>query len=193
MLLQLPLWNQTGSTCYKFGNPDTSNQTPDGTGWKVVYADGSEYEGSWKNGKADGSGTYKGLELEYLGDWKDNKPHGHGLMYYKKYGEYNGWFKNGGRDGYGDMTWSTGVWHYSGNWENDKVQGKGTFKCDNGSIYYGKNWSGSKINGRGTLRYSNGDRYEGDFVNGKRDGNGIYYPQKGKPYGKKWKKGKMVE
>ncbi len=39
-----------------------------------------------------------------------------------------------------------------------------------------------KINGKGTLYYADGDKYTGDFVNDKKEGEGIYIWGNGNRY-----------
>lgn len=45
----------------------------------MVYLDGSKYEGKWSNGKADGQGTFTGVNGEkYTGNWVADKKSGKG-------------------------------------------------------------------------------------------------------------------
>ena len=50
----------------------------DGRGYQI-WADGSLYEGYWKNDKANGRGRLIHADGDvYEGDWKDDKAHGYG-------------------------------------------------------------------------------------------------------------------
>lgn len=47
---------------------------------KQVWADGSMYEGYWKNSKANGKGRLIHADGDtYEGEWKDDKAHGYGV------------------------------------------------------------------------------------------------------------------
>ena len=45
----------------------------------MIYDDGSEYEGEWVNGKADGFGIFRHSDRSiYEGFWKENHQNGQG-------------------------------------------------------------------------------------------------------------------
>jgi hypothetical protein len=60
-----------------------------------IYADGSRYEGEWKNMKKHGKGMYQYANGDkYIGDWIDDRRTGQGVFtwingnrYEKKYSE----------------------------------------------------------------------------------------------------------
>ena len=56
----------------------------DGKGVQI-WPDGSRYEGSWKDDKANGYGRYIQLSTEiiYQGYWKEDKKHGKGVELHK--------------------------------------------------------------------------------------------------------------
>lgn len=60
-------------------------------------------------------------------------------------GYYNGFWKNGQKNGYGTYNWNSGDYYY-GNWVNDKMEGLGFSKATNGSTYTGL-YSNSKYHG----------------------------------------------
>jgi len=62
----------------------------------MLYYDGSNYMGTWKNGQPDGKGivTLPNGTLLYSGELKNGKPHGQGTMIIN-YTKYTGLFKNG--------------------------------------------------------------------------------------------------
>ena len=50
------------------------------------YTDSSKYEGEWKDDKKDGQGIfYFPNGDKYVGDWKDNHKYGHGIIYRAPY------------------------------------------------------------------------------------------------------------
>ncbi len=59
---------------------------------RYSYADGSVYEGEFRQGVPDGEGTcYYANGDKYVGGWKDHAPHGEGVMYFangKVHGAY---------------------------------------------------------------------------------------------------------
>jgi len=63
--------------------------------------------------------------------------------------------------------------------EGNCTNGKGTRGCIEGNC----------TNGKGIYSYKDGDKYEGQWVNGKRDGEGIYTWETGKYYKGKFKNG----
>lgn len=144
--------------------------------------DGSEYTGSFKNGKKEGKGkSVSANGYTYDGDWKDNKKEGWG-----KYSFKNTAFSFLYRD-----------WTYEGQWKNDSMNGKGKFFFYDSSYYtgsvaanarsgYGKyvfkdsttlegEWKNNNMNGKGIKLLPNGDKLTGNFVNGKLEGEVIVY------------------
>jgi len=60
------------------------------------YADGSVYEGEWKDGKRHGTGTCQYVDGNvYEGEWKDGKPHGRGRLRYADRTVYEGVWADG--------------------------------------------------------------------------------------------------
>ena len=65
---------------FKKTNSDGSVYTGDFVGQnmhgygEMIYKDGSEYQGTWKDNKRDGQGTYKDFPLgyQYYGSWKED-------------------------------------------------------------------------------------------------------------------------
>jgi hypothetical protein len=61
---------------------------PHGFG-KMIYKDGSWYEGQWESGQRQGSGVFQfpasnDTYKSYQGDWKQDKMHGSGTLYWKE-------------------------------------------------------------------------------------------------------------
>lgn len=64
------------------GEWDLQRNMRDGQG-KQVWADGSLYEGYWRNDKANGRGRLIHADGDvYEGEWKDDKAHGFGRYYH---------------------------------------------------------------------------------------------------------------
>ena len=80
-----------------------------------TWADGSKYEGYWKNDKANGKGrlihadgdVYEGilntnhLFIHSIGEWLDDKAHGYGIYTHMDGAKYEGQWKEDKQDGYG--------------------------------------------------------------------------------------------
>jgi len=157
---------------------------------KVTYSNGDVYEGSFKNNKRHGQGTYiykDGGKLSgsfyedlpsfgtetYVGKWKGDKytgsfskwkKHGQGTYSFSNGDVYEGSFKNNKRHGQGTYSWKDGR-KYIGQWKNDKQNGQGTFFWSGGK-YVGQ-WKDAKRNGQGTNTYKNGKTDKGIWKNNK--------------------------
>ena len=73
----------------------------------MTYADGSVYEGSYKNNKRDGFGKFTDPAdgTVYEGQWENGKRHGKGTQSNAKGEIYQGDFESGKRHGEGTMKW----------------------------------------------------------------------------------------
>ena len=127
-----------------------------------AYADGSKYEGQFKNGMLDGWGTwYFASGDKYIGSFKENYLNGKGTLY----------------EADGKQT--------AGEWDNGEYMGeKGLDGGKEGCI------KGDCINGKGTYVYKDGAaRYVGDFVDGMANGAGICFYANGERYDGEWREG----
>lgn len=101
-------------------------------------------------------------------------------------GKYYGEMKNNERHGQGVMKYTDG-YEYIGRWENDRKNGFGIMNFGETShysiddafitepkIYIGE-FKEDGITGKGKLKYTNGFTYIGNFVNGRKNGYGLYY------------------
>jgi len=93
-----------------------------------VWADGRHYQGSWKQSKLHGQGTYR---------WPDGRM-------------YEGNYEDDQKSGYGVYTWPDGK-KYAGNWVNGKQHGEGFFTNSKGKTKKGvwqdgqrKEWLGEE-------------------------------------------------
>ena len=151
----------------------------------MTYADGSFYEGEWKDRLRHGKGTYKyggtyndGENRDvYKGEWKDNSRHGKGKLIYKDGSFYEGTWEDGmPRHGKGTYKYG-GTYNYGenrdvyeGEFRDGKFHGQGKLIYKDGSVYEGTWENGMPRNGKGTYKETFGRVYEGAFVDGKRHG-----------------------
>ena len=107
------------------------------------YADGSEYQGEWQDGKRHGTGTYiSPTGTKYEGEWENDEASGHGVCHYADGMKYDGEFESGERHGKGILISP----------EGDRYEGQ--FKYD-------------LVNGEGIYIWGDGVRSEGEFREGK--------------------------
>ena len=78
-------------------------------------------------------------------------------------GTYDGDWKAGKREGYGEMTWGDGS-IFKGTWKND-LRAEGEMRMASGTIYIGK-FQNEKLNDKARLLLSNGLIFDGAFDNG---------------------------
>ena len=113
------------------------------------YDDGSIYEGTFKDGRQDGTGTYKLANgYEYTGEWVAGEIKGAGTARFPNGSVYVGLFVAG------------------------KPQGKGKITFADGGTYDG-DWADGKMTGIGVAHYANGAVYTGAFIDGVHDGKGV--------------------
>ncbi|XP_055275364.1 MORN repeat-containing protein 1 isoform X5 [Moschus berezovskii] len=122
-------------------------------GWgKLLFKDGSYYEGDFVDGEITGEGcrhwalTGHGCLVDadgqvYWGSFHDNKRHGRGRMI----------FRNGDE--------------YEGNWVRDQRQGHGMLRLVDGSTYEGQ-WHSGVFSGQGSMAHCSGVIYRGIWING---------------------------
>ncbi len=127
---------------------------------KVVYDDGSSYDGEWKNGLYDGQGVYIWPDgQKYDGEWKNGIrikgtytwPEKRNGYIYKYVGEFN---KDGNFDGEGTAYYIGGEVE-SGKWKNGSfVGGKNKNKEKSVSSDQQKQVSSESVNTKGFLKYN---------------------------------------
>lgn len=103
--------------------------------------------------------------------------------------KYEGKFKNGERNGYGNMTYDSGN-KYAGEWKNNLFNGQGVYTMTNGDRYDGE-LKNDKFSGRGVYTWTNGSRYEGEWMDCKRNGRGVCFYSNGSKYVGEWKDDKQ--
>jgi len=89
------------------------------------YDDGGIYEGTFKDGLQDGTGTYKLPNgYEYTGQWEAGEIKGDGVARFPNGSVYEGTFARGKPDGFGKITFADGG-TYEGEWEGGAIMGQG--------------------------------------------------------------------
>ncbi|XP_060055875.1 MORN repeat-containing protein 1 isoform X2 [Erinaceus europaeus] len=130
----------------------------DGHG-KLLFKDGSYYEGEFVHGEITGEGCryWASSGNTYSGHFVLGEPQGHGMMKYKAGGYYEGELSHGMREGLGCLV------------DQDGQTYKGWFH-------------NHRRHGRGQMTFQNGDKYEGDWVRDQRQGHGVLHQVDGSTY-----------
>ncbi len=90
---------------------------------KASFADGSRYDGPYKNGKKNGYGKYYLSNGDiYFGQLVNDAGEGFGIHYMKNGDKYIGEFKENNYHGRGIYTFSNGQSKKEGIWENDNFK-----------------------------------------------------------------------
>jgi hypothetical protein len=147
------------------------SDTKDGRGIQI-WPDGSQYEGYWKNNKANGRGRLiHGDGDVYEGEWVDDKAHGYGEYQHLDGGKYSGQWIEDKQSGKGKETWPDGA-VYEGDYQDGKKHGSGVFRWVDGSIYNGL-FKRNNIEGQGSYTWSDRRNYTGAWKANKMHGSGV--------------------
>ncbi|XP_032118067.1 MORN repeat-containing protein 1 isoform X4 [Sapajus apella] len=160
----------------------------DGHG-KLLFKDGSYYEGAFVDGEITGEGRrhWAWSGDTFSGQFVLGEPQGRGVMEYKAGGCYEGEVSHGAREGHGflvdqDGQVYQGSFHgnkrhgpgqmlfkngdkYDGDWVRDQRQGHGVLRCADGSTYEGQ-WHSDVFSGLGSMAHCSGLTYSGLWING---------------------------
>ncbi|XP_053137478.1 MORN repeat-containing protein 1 isoform X2 [Hemicordylus capensis] len=147
----------------------------DGYGVYVYPNSFFRYEGEWKQGKKHGHGKLLFKDGSYYeGEFTDGEIVGNGLRYWASTGHglltdkdgqtYQGSYHKNKRHGGGKMVFKNGD-EYEGDWILDQRQGHGVLRCADGTIYEGQ-WRNDKFNGQGSIIHCSGATYAGRWLNG---------------------------
>ena len=117
----------------------------------VMYSDGSNYTGNFRDNMRNGYGIYIYIKGPY-----------HDGIY-----KYEGEFENDLYHGKGTFTSLDGNSCYTGDYVKGTREGKGVWVLSEGR--YEGEWKGGLFHGTGTFYYPNGDIYEGLWVEGKKN------------------------
>lgn len=117
-----------------------------------MNADGSQYEGEFRNGKYHGSGILKRSNgSSYDGTWKDGVKHGQGVYSFANGNRYQGEFREGKFHGTGAFWYAQGGLHV-GSFQHGIPNGKGIAKyLNNKDLTYIGQWKDGKEHGFGTM------------------------------------------
>jgi hypothetical protein len=144
------------------------------------YANRDTYNGSIRNEKRHGEGTYTWASSGnvYTGAFVDNARTGEGTYTWASSGDvYTGVFVDGARTGEGTYTWASGD-VYTGAFVDGARTGEGTYTFGGNSSWSGDVYTGAFVDGNhhgiGTYTWASGDVYTGAFVDGSRTGEGTF-------------------
>lgn len=137
-------------------------QTGDGV---FGYANGSKYEGKFRDGKPHGSGTFTDINGEvYVGLFRNGLRSGQGTLYLADGSKMIGQWKEGGYVGKPQEEY--------GCLQGDCANGRGTYVSKSeGSRYVGA-FQSNRPHGQGVMEYANGEHYSGEWQNGQFGGKG---------------------
>ena len=181
---------------------------------KLIFIDGSYYEGNFKDDLFNGKGIFVKNDSIYKGDFLNGKKHGKGkIEIIKKLNNsnnntfnktnsnininfninnnnpiFNNNNLNNNNINNNDNIIEKKI--YEGDWNNDEITGEGIEKIqnENGITIYNGNFIKGKKNGKGKLTLPNGFEYYGDFNDDLLEGNGIFKWNEDKYYNGQWKK-----
>ncbi|XP_077835933.1 MORN repeat-containing protein 1 isoform X4 [Macaca mulatta] len=128
---------------------------------KLLFKDGSYYEGAFVDGEITGEGRrhWAWSGDTFSGQFVLGEPQGHGVMEYKAGGCYEGEVSHGMREGRGFLVDRDGQ-VYQGSFHDNKRHGPGQMLFKNGDKYDG-DWVRDQRQGHGVLRRTDGSTYEG--------------------------------
>lgn len=116
---------------------------------------------------------------------------GEGTKEYQDGSVYSGQWKDGKREGYGEMLWPSGF-SYRGQWKNNKRHGAGITQWHSGDTHEGF-WDQNRIHGPGRYTWKDGTVFEGHWLNGKRSGPGKLTWTSGKTQEAYWQEDQRVK
>ena len=158
-----------------------------------------DYEGTFKNGKPHGQGTYIYSDgAQYSGESRKGELHGQGTFTWPDGSKYVGEWKDGEEHGQGTYT-QVGDHKYVGKWKDGKQHGQGTKTYNDGTIEEGEYDNNRFV--KGTRLFSDGNKYVGEFRYNKYDeslesiveGVGNFYRTDGTMMGGLWKNNEPVD
>ena len=111
----------------------------------------------------------------YFGEVNNNNiPHGKGKCTFEDGFVYEGYWKNGKREGKGKFTYPNNKDYAEGMWKNDLMNGLGVMDID--GEYYEGEFKNHMRHGKGTYLWKhNKNTHEGMFKNNLRNGFGRYF------------------
>jgi hypothetical protein len=150
------------------------------------------YIGDITNGKRNGKGKYIWADgTIYDGNWKDDIMSGLGTMTDKKGDKYTGGWFNNKRNGQGTLILANGT-KLIGIWKDNLLNGQGQLIKPNGDNYKGW-WKDGNANGNGVFTWANGYKYEGEWKDGNPSGKGTLITKTNKKHTGIWKNGELAQ
>ncbi|XP_014593186.1 MORN repeat-containing protein 1 isoform X2 [Equus caballus] len=158
----------------------------DGYGVYIYPNSFFRYEGEWKGGKKHGHGKLVFKDGSYYeGQFVDGEIMGEGCRLWASSGNtYSGQFVLGEPQGRGIMTYKAGG-RYEGELSHGMREGHGCLVDQDGQVYRGA-FHSNKRHGRGQMVFLNGDKYDGDWVRDQRQGHGVLCQADGSTYEGQW-------
>jgi hypothetical protein len=152
---------------------------------RIFLQSGQVCEGIWSAGQLDKGNIFYSKEKVYTGNIKNLQPHGEGFEKSQDY-DYEGSFENGLKHGNGKVLWNDDN-QYEGQFFKGKIEGIGKHSWDD-RVYQGQ-WKANKMHGFGKISWNDGRTYEGHVFNGAQEGFGIMIDNHRK-YSGYWKDGR---
>ena len=110
------------------------------------WADGTRYEGAWRDGQPSGKGTTTWADgSTYEGEHAAGRPHGQGRCSFAAGGTYVGRFSEGQRHGRGVLTYANQE-RWEGDWSNGRRHGRGANVAADGTRDEGEWQLGERVN-----------------------------------------------
>ncbi|XP_047580280.1 MORN repeat-containing protein 1 isoform X5 [Lutra lutra] len=158
----------------------------DGRGVYVYPNPFFRYDGEWRGGRTHGQGKLLFKDGSYYeGEFVDGEITGEGCRFWASSGDtYSGQFVLGEPQGYGLMKYKAGG-HYEGELSHGLREGHGHLVDRDGQAYWGS-FHNNKRHGQGHMVFRNGDKYEGDWVRDQRQGHGVLFRADGSTYEGQW-------
>lgn len=119
-------------------------------GWALL-SNGDQYEGEYKNGLRDGTGTYFFKNgHRYIGNWKTGLKHGKGKFHYPDGSSYEGEWCKDLKQGFGIYTYLN-LDRYEGNWFQGKRHGTGHYIYHEDDTNFYGTWENGILQGPAEL------------------------------------------
>lgn len=167
-----------------------------------IWADGSRYEGQWKNGVFHGEGTsydpygrilLSGVWTEgiYIGKCvKGDCIDGTGTIVYRDNTHYEGELTHGFPEGQGKAQTADSSL-YKGTFKNGLPNGEGVLEWGSSGEEYNGFFGLGKMQGKGLYQFADDGKYDGQFRRGSRFGKGIMMWPNGDWYEGEWQNDQM--
>ncbi|TNV73217.1 hypothetical protein FGO68_gene11675 [Halteria grandinella] len=158
---------------------------------RLIHADGYSYEGPWEADMASGqNGIYRHSDgTEYQGSFMQDKQHGYGVETWPDGVKYSGQYHLGKKHGRGKFEWPDGN-TYDGDFVDNLFEGTGQYTWGDGRSYYG-DWRENKMEGFGTFTWPDGRRYLGEYKADQKHGHGTFFWPDFRIYEGEWSQGRQ--